>query len=356
MATKSKWNAKLAKANSSWADSEESYKATFGADNLPEDVFVFKLQDLEFAEVGKDNSIAIRREHVVLEGEFKGTVVRDRFNLDNEWGAVFCRRWLNMVGQEAPKSATELEPIIDTIKADPYVCKARFSRKNGYPNLDVISIITEEDEDGGSGETQEIDLDSMDRADLRELVESNSLDIEGYKKMNEDDLRNAIKAMISDGGDGGSGESGGGEDGGDEVDLSKLDRAGLLDLVESNGVDATDLGFKNKLLMKKASEKDLRKALEKYMEDNSGDDSGSGGGNADDELLEKARIFCSTWDIEGVKPDSDLDDYKTAIGKCEFPAKEVDETDRDVLTELGLESCIKEPKSKPKLSLKKGKK
>ena len=173
MAQSSKWSTLLKKAKGTWKDSKESYKSTFGSESLPEDVFVFKLQDLD-VKPGKDNAIVLQREHVVREGEFRGTTVRDRFNLSNEWGATFCRRWLAIMGIDQPDDPEELAEILEGLLAEPYTCKGRFSRNNGFPNVDVVSLIDDSDDDGGGNDEDGdgIDLDVMDRADLRDLVDA----------------------------------------------------------------------------------------------------------------------------------------------------------------------------------------
>lgn len=362
MAAKSKWGARLSKMKSGWSSSEQQYKEMFGAADIPEDVYVAKLQDCELTE-SNSGKLRIKREHVIMEGEHKGVPVRDGLNLENEYGPVFCRRWLHMIGADVPENPEELETLLAEIKEAAPVCKIRVRHSGDYTNVDVISVVGDEEvgEEGSGeeGEGDEIDLDSMDKDELRALVKENDLEIDGWRKMDEDTLREAIREAISGEEEGSEeeGEEEGEEEEGDDVDLDSLDKDGLLALIKENEIDPKDLGFKNALLMKKASEDKLREALQTALgegedEEDEGEDEASG---EDDELLEQAKVFCGTWDVD-VAEDADLDDLKAAIAECQFPEKELDEDETKLLEALELTECIQKAKpkaSKPKITGKK---
>lgn len=350
MAAKSKWGARLSKMKSGWASSEQQYKEMFGASDLPEDTYIAKLQDCELSESNAGN-IRVKREHVIMEGEHKGVVVRDGLNLENEYGLVFCRRWLAMLGVDIPENPEELETLLAEVKEAAPVCKIRVRHSGDFTNVDVISVLDEDEEELSSGEAEggeesgaEIDLDGMDKNELRTLVKENDLEIDGWRKMDEDTLREAIREQIS--GEEDATEKDATEEGVDDgVDLDSLDKDGLLALIKENEIDAKDLGFKNPLLMKKATEKKLREMITAYMsEAEGGEESGEGAGS-DDELLEQARVFCGTWDVE-IAEDADLDDIKAAISECQFPEKEIDEDEKALLTALELTKCIQVAKPK----------
>lgn len=348
---KSKWGARLRKASDTWKTSEEAFKATFGSENLPEDVYAAKLQDCLLAEQGKDNKLVVKREHVITEGEFKGIVLRDSFQLENEWGPVFLRRWLNMLGVEVPENPEELEDLIPQVKEAAPEVKIRVKRNDqGFVNVDVIALIGENDgvsnESDGGEDDEEVDLDSMNKEELRALVKDNDLQIEGYRKLSEEDLRTAIAKTIGSGkesDDEDDDDSNSEESGEEGVDLDALDKEGLLSLIKNNGIEPSDLGFKNKQILDKTTEKDLRKAIEKYMTENGGGED-DGGSDADDELLEQAKVFCAAWDVT-VAEDADINDMKQAIGACEFPEKELDEDDTALLAALELTTCIKKSRT-----------
>lgn len=344
MAAESKWEAKLRKMKSGWANSKQSYKEMFGASDIPEDVYVAKLQDTELTE-SNAGKLRIKREHVILEGDHKGVVVRDGLNLENEYGPVFCRRWFALLGVDIPEEPEELEEVLGEVKDAAPVCKIRVRHSGDFTNVDVISVV---DEDGGSGEGgegEDVDLDSLDKTELRALVKENDLDIADWRKMDEDTLRDTIRGVLSEEDVESESEGEGeGEEDAEGIDLDALDKAGLLEVIIDNEIDPKDLGFKNKSLMKKATEDKLRSALTEYMgaEGEGKEDESEGKSDVDDELLEQAKVFCGTWDVE-VAEDADLDGIKTAMAECKFPEKELDEDEIVLLGALELTDCIQKP-------------
>jgi len=351
MATKSKWGSKLKKIKSGWADSEQSYKEMFGAADLPEDVYVIKLQTCELTESSGGN-LRIKRSHVIIEGEFKGVMISDGLNLEGETkngthASVFVRRWLEMLDVDVPDDPSELEGILDEIQELNPIVKARISHSGSFTNVNLVSVIDDSDDAGEGGEggddgelTLEI-LEGMDKDEMRTLVKENDLDIAKYRTLDEDSLRSAIAELAGiemDAGDGETTEGGdeGGGEGGEEVDLDALDKKGLLALIDENEISAKDLGFANKLKMKNSSEKVIRKAIEDAL----GGGGEEGGETVDDDaILEQAKVFCSAWDIE-IAEDADIDDIKKAVGECTFPASDVDEDETALLTALDLTGCI----------------
>jgi len=351
--SKSKWGSKLKKIKSGWADSEQSYKEMFGASDLPEDVYVMKLQTCELSESATGN-LRIKRSHVVIEGDYKGVVVPDGLNLEGELksgthASVFVRRWLEMLDIEVPDDPEDIEGILEEIQDANPVVKARITHSGDFTNVNLVSVIDDdageegesESEDGEGELTQEI-LDAMDKNEMRELVKENDLDIKKYRTLDEDSLRSAIADLVFESSESNDEKSSGdGEaeqndgDGDGEVDLDALDKKGLLSLIEENEISAKELGFANKIKMKNSSENAIRKALEDALGGEGGDDTVD-----DDAILEQAKIFCSTWDIP-VSEDADIEDIKSAISECEFPEVDVDEDEILLLGTLDLTGCIK---------------
>lgn len=343
----SKWAKKLSGMKTAWKASEDTYKETFGAADIPEDTYVAQLQEAMLDEDKKQN-VVIRREHIITEGEHKGVVVRDRMNLSNDMGLVFVRRWLQMLGVDIPEDSAELETLVSEIKKAAPVCKVRIRHSGDFTNVDVISV-----EDGAdataTSDDSGVDLDALDKDGLRKLVVDNDLEIPGYRKMSEDELRAAITEKI--GGDSAPAETPAADDSADAgIDLDAMDKAEMLKLVVDNELKPADLGFANELKMKGAKEDALRAALTKYLTESADAPSGA---EAVDETLQAARIFCGTWDV-AIEADADLDDIKTALKKCRFPSKELDESEKALLVTIEMTECIQEEQAaKKKLLLKK---
>lgn len=377
----SKWGKKLKSINSGWQKSESRYKEIFGGRDIPDDVYLAKLQDIGLAEVG--DKPVIKREHLVIEGEHKGTVLKDNMFLSSDTGCAFARRYLKMTGVEIPENSEDLEDTLVELKELAPICKVRSKTdNNGYKNIDVISVVDDDDDD----EAEEVNLDEMDKKELRAFVKDNDIEIEDYRKLSEDDLRAAIAEILEGDDDGDEGDDDGddndddsdsddgsdsdsdsdsdddddddsddddddGDDGdeAEEVDFDEMDVKEMKAFVKENDIDPVeDLGYKTKAKFNKATEEDLREKLEEYVENAEDGDSSS---EEDDELLEEAKVFCGSWDIE-IDDDADLDDIKDAIekkGKVKpFPEKELDEDEMEVLEKLELTKYVKAKKATAK--------
>jgi hypothetical protein len=109
-------------------------------------------------------------------------------------------------------------------------------------------------DDPGSGAGDEVDLDDMDEDELLAYIKENDIDLDitpkKLKKMDADDLREAIEEATKDA-DSGSGS-------GDEVDLDEMDEDELLAYIKENDIDL-DLTMKQ---IKKLDADELREAIE----------------------------------------------------------------------------------------------
>jgi len=281
--------------------------------------------------------------------------------LSTETGPVYVRRWLKMLEIEIPENLEDLEELLAELKDAAPVVKARVTQSSSndgrqFTNVRILSVLGDDGEElEEEGADAELDLDGMTLKELRTFVKENELEIEKYLKLSEEDLRAAITELISEDTEGEEGEEAEpeaepeAEGEADEIDFDSMEAADLAAFIEENEISCKDLGYVNKLKMKKASVKELRAKLQELVggveEGEEAEPEGAEG--ADDEAMEMAKLFCGTWDVNLGK-DADLDDIKKAISACKFPEAELDEDEVTLLTELGLESTIEKAKAKPK--------
>ena len=348
----SKWGSKLKKSVKGWEESRQEYDQMFGGSDIPEDVYIMQLSSCKLGE--SDAHTYIRREHVIMEGEHKGVKIGDNMMLTTSKGPLFVRRWLKMLGVEPPKKVEFLEDTLVQLQDEAPIIKGRVSHSTSgeaeYTNVKVISVMGENEDDS----EEEVELDDMNLKELRAFVKENDLEIEKYLKLSEDDLREAIENEMGSDEESEEEESeeeesevdSDADDSGDEdadvIDFEEMDKDDLLEFIKDNEIDPADLGFKNKVKMKKASEDDLREAVQKHVSESEEESEEE---SDDDELLESAKLFCGTWDID-LEDESDLDDAKKAISECEFPEDELDADEIETLNKLGLQKTIKASKKK----------
>lgn len=300
---KSKWNALLAKGKTQWKSVKSRYQERFAGSQVPSGVYVMKFQEGIFSE--KNGIAFLERKFIILEGEHKGVVVSDRWNLFNEWQGAFAIKWLNVMDYEV-KEITELEDIIAELNEKNPVVKGRV-KQSDFTNIEVLSVLDEDEVDDAETETE---TESGTESEAAE----------------------------------------------DEVDLDKLDKDQLIKLVIEQEIDPIqDLKFKNKIKYKRASEEDIRKALEVYsaaMETSSTniDTDTDTNAESEDDLLEEAKLFCATQDID-VESDYDLEDVTDLISEEIFKEKDLDDDDKELLGKLNLTKCIEVKKArKPRKS------
>jgi hypothetical protein len=226
---------------------------------------------------------------------------------------------------------------------------------------DALEDLKDDDDDD-----DDIDPDEMDEDEIREYVKDNDLDIEDdlgfedkkeYKSADEDDLKKALAKYLKK-----KGKSSGKKK---APDFDEMEEEELRDFVKDNDLDIEDdLGFEDKKEYKSADEDDLKKALAKWSKkskksDDDDDDEKEKKekgkkkkkSKGSDDLLERAKTFCGAWDIKVDDDEEDIKAIKKLIAKdgkddAEYPADELDDDEKELLEELGLEECIKKGKGK----------
>ena len=143
---------KLKGMQATWADSSAVYDSTFGGVKVDPGQYVARLQSAKIVESKTSGNLMIRREHVILEGQFQGMIVYDNMNLANAMGMSFVRRWIDQMGYEAPApdKPEELEDIIAAIVDEGPTVKVAIKHSGDFVNVSIIELLTA----GTGAETQ----------------------------------------------------------------------------------------------------------------------------------------------------------------------------------------------------------
>jgi hypothetical protein len=165
----------------------------------------------------KAGNLMLWREHIVLDGEFAGLVVRDWLLYGkSEFGDGKIRKYIKLVtGEALPKDPGELSAIVKKINDElAYDCEFNVATNNGFTNVDITTVfeidpkidldkITEAREKGqptpsGAMETKEAPADDanaklledvqgfVDRQGMKDEMKKKKLDfddIEDLKKI-----------------------------------------------------------------------------------------------------------------------------------------------------------------------------
>lgn len=302
----------LKQAKQNWKNIKEEAKSELGNTNVPAGTYVAKLVGLELVEIRE--KCYLSRKFLIIEGGHKGAYIKDLLNFTHEIGGKITYKFLVMSGVDEEFDIEDIEEIIPELMKECFKYKIKLTYYNDYPNILTLSLLDENDSDEDEDEDKEIESDHEE--------EEEEEDEEDEEEEDED-----------------------------EEDLSKYSKQELLEVVKQNNLTFEDLGYKNKLSMKKASKDNLLKKLESIIADNDDDEEDIGDDNDDiDELKE----FCGTQDIEFSGEDS-KESLLKKIKAEKYEEDDLDEPEKDVLKKYNLEKLIikKTKKNKKSIKLKK---
>lgn len=137
---------KLAKMQDAWKESEQQYKTTFGGEKIPEGQYIARVQKAALREAKTSGKIMIGREHVIMEGDLKGSVVFDNMQLETPLGLAFTRRWIERMGYVSPDEVNGLLDVCNDITEKAPTVKIAVKHSGDFVNVDVLEVL----EDGGA--------------------------------------------------------------------------------------------------------------------------------------------------------------------------------------------------------------
>lgn len=267
---------RLAKMQNRWEDGKQQAKVMF--DKLPEGEYVGKLVECQIVESKTSGNLMIKRVHVVTEGEYKGKNVYDNMNIETDLGLSFVAQWLDTIGCELPEKASEIKKLVEQISESAYDCKfqVKHSKDSDFINVRILEAGQATEAAPAEGEDNGVDLEKLNRKQLEQLIKENQLDVAISPKMTEEAIRKAIAEAVA----------------------------------AANG---------------------------------SGESAVAAGG--DSELVTRAKTFCAALDVK-VAADADAEAIAETLKKYSFAEENLDEEDKAILTDLGIYDDVVE-KAKP---------
>jgi hypothetical protein len=141
----------------------EKATSSFGGALIPEDTYMAKFQSAELRMTPQEKML-IERKHLITEGDYEGEVVTDAMFLENEGNLGFVKRWIELMGYNAPANiAAELEKLLETFGEEQRTERIKISHYQGKRyNVDVLEVwepgtegATAADDDSQAGEATE---------------------------------------------------------------------------------------------------------------------------------------------------------------------------------------------------------
>jgi len=252
---------RLQEMNEHWKDGKD--KSVF---KVQDGVYQMQLMKAEIKTSQKGN-LYIAREHLILEGEFEGEIVRDIMSLETDRGPTFVARWIQQCGVEVPDDLTDLDTTIETIAENHPIVEASVKTDGDFQNVNVRNVVEESAEAGEEEEEEENESDDDDEGD-EEFNEGDTVNYKGEEAViseiegdkywldlaSQDELINASINEIKKDDDGSDGSDGG--DGGDSD--SDEDKAELLALIQSHLEDEVDEDTTKEEILKIVNEYDWK--------------------------------------------------------------------------------------------------
>lgn len=251
-----------------------------GGEPLPKGVY---LCDIESCAVTKPQSKDERIEvvYTVADGDHKGRKLWDYINLESEAAAFKVREFLEAVGiVTGKKEAGEFDPaklvgeqvnvrVIHQPDNRPEHEGEMQQRVGGVTPVDGEEEDENLDDESGEEEDDAVDLDELDRAELKKLIKEQELGITVKRAWSDDELREAITEVLGEGDDEpeSDDEESDDEESGDdenEVDLDELDRSELKQLIKDQELEIT--------VKRSHSDDDLRKLITEALGGDDGPD------------------------------------------------------------------------------------
>lgn len=137
---------KLKEAQARWQESEKQYKTTFGGEKVPEGTYLARVQKVSIREAKSSGRLMIGREHVIIDGDMKGSAVFDYLQLETELGFAFTRRWIERMGYQAPDDAVGIVDICTDITEKAPTVKIAVKHSGDFINVDVLEVVNEGEE------------------------------------------------------------------------------------------------------------------------------------------------------------------------------------------------------------------
>ena len=141
---KSKFADRLAGMQQGWDESQNQYDTMFGGVKIDAGDYIARVQSCKIAESKSSGKLMVRREHLIIEGSYKGSVVFDVMMLETPMGLTFLRRWFEQMGYNSPSDPAEIEDIVAAIAEEAATVKIAIKHSGEFTNVSVIEVLEED--------------------------------------------------------------------------------------------------------------------------------------------------------------------------------------------------------------------
>ena len=129
----SEFKNRLSRMGQTWSSGKQ------GPPGVPAGVYNMQMQKCCLKE-SANGAMMIEREHLILDGQHEGEVVRDYMNLETAYGPRFATQFIEKMGYESPDNPEDLEELVAAIANDAPTYQAKVKVSGDFRNVDIIRL------------------------------------------------------------------------------------------------------------------------------------------------------------------------------------------------------------------------
>lgn len=188
---------RLHKMQGNYAQAKTQQEQMFGGAAVDAGIYEARLSSAALAFSKKKGTLQIKRTHIITSaGNFEGVPVTDYMNLENEYGFVFARRWIEICGKECPEKAIDFKKVVDELSKSHATCRIEVRRDGDFTNVSVVELLSGEGKTSAEDKTpveetpvEETPVENETLAALKAFASSqdiafdDGLDVDGIKEL-----------------------------------------------------------------------------------------------------------------------------------------------------------------------------
>lgn len=131
-------DAKLARMQAAWQEQKDE------PPGVPDGQYLLQLLSCEVREAASSGKLLTRWEHLVLEGDHEGTVLRDMISLEMDGGPYRVARRLQRLGADPPEELEDLPEVLSQLQEANPILRGTTRKSGDFLNVTVQELVDAE--------------------------------------------------------------------------------------------------------------------------------------------------------------------------------------------------------------------
>lgn len=179
----------LKKAQEAWDAGKDS------PPGVPEGTYEMQLQDIQLITAKSSGNLMLKREHLVIGGEYEGEVVYDNMVLSTEQNMYYLARFIESMQYEVPEDLSEIDDVLQALREENPTYNATVVKSGDFTNVRIQDVIDAESGDDEEEEGDDGDDDGEDEED--EEGDGEDEDEDGNDEDGDGDEENDLDLLVA---------------------------------------------------------------------------------------------------------------------------------------------------------------